>query len=93
MVAGSAAFPLHSPDFIAYLDSTPDYRPNRLNAKHGRSTQPPPKPTPDAKRKNDRTDDRAPASKRRTDKRQTACTDTDQTRTDPRQTTCTDKSC
>ena len=32
--------------FIAYLDSTPDYRPNRRNTRRVRPSQPPPSPAP-----------------------------------------------
>jgi hypothetical protein len=57
--------------FIAYRDSTPDYRPNRNNAKSARLSQPPPRPG--------RTDERSniarTSKKPRTDKRQRDCTD------------------
>ena len=59
--------------FIAYLDSTPDYRPNRGNVRPMPSSQPRPKPRSNA-RQRDRTDDRKTA---RTDKRK-------KDRTDPR---------
>jgi hypothetical protein len=42
--------------FIAYLDSTPDYRPHRSNAQRARASQPSTKPTRDNKRKKDRSD-------------------------------------
>ena len=43
--------------FIAYLDSTPDYRPNRGNVRPMPPSQPRPKPRSNA-RQRDRTDDR-----------------------------------
>jgi four helix bundle protein len=54
--------------FIAYLDSTPDYRPNRENIKPTSSPPPPPRrPKPPSNaRQRDRTDKRKPA---RTDQR------------------------
>ena len=67
--------------FIAYLDSTPDYRPNRGNIKPTPPPQPRPKPPSNA-RQRDRTDKRqAP----RTDERKPPRTDKrKKDRTDPR---------
>ena len=82
--------------FIAYLDSTPDYRPNRRNSGHARPSQSPPRRTRTDPRSQDRTDERQrdrtnPRSGNRTDTRQTDRTDErSQDRTDERSRDCTD---
>jgi len=56
--------------FIAYLDSTPDYRPNKRHTKPPGLPQRPPKPACTDEGKNGRTDKNQP----RTDQRQFDCT-------------------
>ena len=83
--------------FIAYLDSTPDYRPNHGNTRPARPAQPPRNPTRTDARSSDRTDSRSgprtnPRSEPRTDSRQTDRTDErSENRTGPYQTDRTDK--